>query len=712
MSILDLNARFGLLNIGLYFDLITIDLEIGINPSSGTTDDDVTAGTTGNDAIETLLGDDIIIGSDGEDVIDGSIGIDIVVFDFSSSRHVSQGIGRNVTITDTLVSTDEGTLPTDADVISVISGIEGLAFQFGAMVGGEIVDTTDDTVDASLFLGSEGVQLFSGGGTDTFIGSGSDDVFSFVMGAGTATIGTATGGGGNDIGMLRVEASGTQTVTMSDVGGVFSFSNGDGEQVTLNGMSEIGFAAAGLVAGGSGGTTTINAASATTVVLADFTEGGTITNYNAVFLVNTGGGDDIIQTNAGNDIINAGSGADQMAGGAGDDIYYVDNVGDIVTENVDEGTDRVYFAMNTTAYAKAWANVESFGLTGTASVLRTSNLDNELVANSILGSVLYGRGGNDVLIGGAENDRLEGGSGNDEMRGGQGDDIYRVEDAGDIVVEFTSEGRDLVRAKIDYTLGANVEDLKLQGAASIGTGNDLANDMQASANAVTLYGLGGNDRLTGSFQNDTLYGGDGDDALFGSAGSDFLYGGNDNDVLYGGGGIDFMFGEDGDDRLHGGTGNDELSGGAGNDTLYGDSHNDTLVGGAGIDRLFGGLHDDILIGGSDRDALFGGSGADTFVWDDGDFGGTKASNADRIYDFSSAQGDLIDLSLVDAIFGGDDDAFTFIDNEGFSGTAGELRWQHLGDNTMIYMDIDGDAQADYAILLDGTLNLSQADFVL
>jgi hypothetical protein len=49
------------------------------------------------------------------------------------------------------------------------------------------------------------------------------------------------------------------------------------------------------------------------------------------------------------------------------------------------------------------------------------------------------------------------------MVGGAGDDIYFVDHAGDAIAENASEGNDVVHATIDYTIGANIESLILDG---------------------------------------------------------------------------------------------------------------------------------------------------------------------------------------------------------------------------------------------------------
>lgn len=228
------------------------------------------------------------------------------------------------------------------------------------------------------------------------------------------------------------------------------------------------------------------------------------------------GGNDTLHGNGGADVLIGGTGADLMIGGAGSDLYHVDSARDQVIERAGEGVDRVLSSVNHTL----GANIEALALTGTATIGRGNRLDNTLTGN------------------GADN-LLDGGAGRDRMAGGAGNDSYTVTQ-GDIVTELAGQGIDHVRAEVSWTLGANLETLKLAGTQAIsGTGNVLANRITGNDAANMLNGSLGNDTLSGLGGDDRLAGGLGDDLLTGGAGADrFVFNGG-RDVI-----TDFQDGAD------------------------------------------------------------------------------------------------------------------------------------------------------------------------
>ena len=368
-----------------------------------------------------------------------------------------------------------------------------------------------------------------------------------------------------------------------------------------------------------------------------------------------------------------------------------------------------------TSFVIDYADIPAVSLTATPTA---PNLQGGSQADSLTGdnanNILVGREGNDVLNGGGGDDRLNGGAGADTMRGGTGDDTYIIPDAGDTIIELLNEGIDTVISNVSYILGDNLENLQLNGAGAVnGTGNALGNNIIGSSANNVLEGGGGNDVISGQTGNDTLAGGDGDDnldggtgedTLNGDAGADILLGNNGHDILNGGTGNDTLSGGFGNDTLNGGDDDDSLSGDAGNDTLNGDAGNDTLNGGDGNDIMNGGDGNDILIGGVNRDTMTGGAGADVFRFGTGDFSGTTSTTADRILDFSRAQGDSIDLSALGTL--------TFIGTGAFTGAAGQLRYQIVGGNTLVSADLDGNGTADFMIRLDGAIAMLGSDFGL
>lgn len=105
----------------------------------------------------------------------------------------------------------------------------------------------------------------------------------------------------------------------------------------------------------------------------------------------------------GNDILQGKGGADTLEGGMSNDLYYVDNAGDIVTELASEGIDKVSSSKSYTLVA----HVEQLFLTGIAGLTGTGN---------DLNNVIYGNSGDN---------HLDGGLGDDSLNGGLGDDSYQ-----------------------------------------------------------------------------------------------------------------------------------------------------------------------------------------------------------------------------------------------------------------------------------------------
>jgi Ca2+-binding RTX toxin-like protein len=201
----------------------------------------------------------------------------------------------------------------------------------------------------------------------------------------------------------------------------------------------------------------------------------------------------------------------------------------------------------------------------------------------------------------------------------------RMKSSGDLSVGV--DGDNLVLTHDDYVQTLDgVSPADVTRLIAYGTNDDDSIDLSALTpqefsrlRSVYVYGLDGNDSLTGSglsdrilggTGNDTIRGGDGNEMIFGDEGDDLLEGGAGNDRIYGGDGNDLLRGDDGNDRVSGDSGDDTIDGGTGNDYLYGGDGNDVLSGADGNDRLYGLDGNDTLLGGNGNDALFGGDGDD------------------------------------------------------------------------------------------------------
>ncbi len=358
------------------------------NTIIGTEGDDVLVGSGIPDEIFGLGGDDILLGlldidyldgGPGNDVLDGGAGLDF-------ARYSSDTAG---VVIDLSAGTATGALSGN----DTLTNIENI-------FGGKGNDTITGDTNANDLRGDDGNDTINGGaGNDTLSGQNGNDVLS--------------GGGGDDL------------------------LTGDDPDEGETGNDTI--------YGGTGNDTLIG-----------------------------GNGNDVLNGEDGDDSLFGGAGADTINGGAGGDILTGDDGDDILDGGADNDS-------------------------------------------------LLGQNGNDTLTGGAGNDALDGGSGADTMLGGTGNDTYTVDDSGDVVSENANEGTDTVKSSISYTLPDNVEDLQLQGTATInGTGNALGNQIWGNSAANTLTGGAGNDAFFADAGNDVITGGSGADALYGQGGSDIF----------------------------------------------------------------------------------------------------------------------------------------------------------------------------------------------
>ncbi|HEY6135632.1 MAG TPA: calcium-binding protein [Rubrivivax sp.] len=223
-----------------------------------------------------------------------------------------------------------------------------------------------------------------------------------------------------------------------------------------------------------------------------------------------------------------------------------------------------------------------------ANNILTGDIDPADLTDDIWGQdgndTLRGLTGNDNLFGGNGNDLLDGGAGSDSMSGGAGNDVFVVDSAGDAVTELAGGGTDRVQSSISYSLGANVENLTLTGAANTsGFGNALNN---------VIVGNSGHNYINGGAGADAMYGGLGNDSyVVDNVGDSVNEGvGAGTDTVFSS--IGYTLGSNVENLTLTGVAAINGNGNALANTLRGNSANNVLDGKAGADAMYGGLGND------------------------------------------------------------------------------------------------------------------------
>jgi len=370
------------------------------------------------------------------------------------------------------------------------------------------------------------------------------------------------------------------------------------------------------------------------------------------------------------------------------------------------GADWLFFGIGSEQYSLG-VNIEAHGGAGNDRLSGGKDGD-DLLYGDAGNDDLTGLSGNDVIVGGRGNDNLTGGRGSDQFvfENGDANDVGNEFDIiydfsiseGDILdltgllsdatngltedgaslqnfLDFSSDGeRTWVNVDLD---GNTVADqiIYLDGVDLTQVPVDVPDLVSYQVNTANFYtSLGTN---SGHIYADNIFSGGGFGTYDTVNGGQSLASGSqlviDNSslttsttylnntggdfssyltedygfVFLGGSGSDYLYIKDHSVPLgtnieaHGGAGNDSIQGGEGSDLLYGDNGNDSLNGFAG---------NDILVGGFGKDTLNGGDGADTFMFIQGEQNFNSGSDYadfvgnDSLFDFSVAEGDVLDLT--------------------------------------------------------------------
>jgi Ca2+-binding RTX toxin-like protein len=345
------------------------------NVIDGNSGNDTLLGGAGNDTLRGMSGRDSLQGGDGDDRLEAGSGSDTLDGGGGNDAAVFEGALANYALS--LATAD------DLKLVDKISGAAVLVRNVETLVFGGVSYTLAElrTGLASPGRNQPAASSPDAVGASFLHGTAHDDVY-HVTAAADVIVEAADGGYDTAIVSIAVEA--------------YDWMLGENvESVVARGMT------AGTVTGnalanpmeGDGAANTLDGAAGDDILYG-------------------GAGADHLLGGAGDDLLNGGRGADVLEGGGDDDIYIVDDAGDVVLELAEGGNDRVVTTL--TAY-RLDGEIEQLRFAGTGAFAGTGNdLDNRLT----------GGAWNDWLDGGAGADTLVGGAGSDTLTGGAGDDTF------------------------------------------------------------------------------------------------------------------------------------------------------------------------------------------------------------------------------------------------------------------------------------------------
>jgi len=322
-----------------------------------------------------------------------------------------------------------------------------------------------------------------------------------------------------------------------------------------------------------------------------------------------------------------------------------------------------------------------------AKVIKGTNGNDRINQNGRFDLEIYGLGGNDTIV----LDRDDDLGGDNFVDAGKGNDT--------VFNAFEGGNRILLGKGNDIYVGTGFSTLGQRDGVDGGAGSD-------QFFVKTLFSA-----YAGGAGKDAFFSDGWENAFHGGAGQDTVsYQFRHEDSVIGDEGviIDLAFGatQTGAARRETLISIENAVGSENADIIGGTDSNNVLVGLGDGDEIHGFGGDDAIFGGRGADVMSGGTGQDSFIFEN--INESLPGAGDEILDFNRAEGDLIDLSQIDAVGGRGNQAFTFMGIASFTGAAGELRFA----GGTLSADVNGDRQADFSVKVDGLTSMLATDFIL
>jgi Ca2+-binding RTX toxin-like protein len=430
--------------LGSNIENLVLTGDLAIHGTGNTLDNRLT-GNRASNALTGSAGNDTLYGGLGTDILAGGAGNDTYVVDNTGDVLIEGASGGS----DTVQSSVTHTLGSNIEDL-VLTGSVAINGTGNALRNRLTGNSAGNTLN-----GLAGADSMDGGlGDDTYLVDSTGDVVTELPVSGTDTVKSS---------LTHTLAANVENLVLTGTVAIHGTGNTLDNRLTGNSAGNALTGGAGndtldgqggvdILVGGTGndsydvdnaGDVVIeNAASGADTVRSTVTHilGSNIENLalNGAVAIN-GTGNTLGNTLTGNGAanrLNGLTGADSMGGGLGNDTYFVDNIGDVVTEAPAAGTDTTQSSVTHTLAA----NVENLILTGVGAINGTGNTLGNTLAGNTTSNTLNGGAGNDLLLGGSGNDTLAGASAVapfgaaeiDTLTGGTGNDTFVLGVAGSI----------------------------------------------------------------------------------------------------------------------------------------------------------------------------------------------------------------------------------------------------------------------------------------